>query len=281
MATIAHLSDLHFGRHDSAVVAALEAWLPKRKPDLVVVSGDLTQRARVEQYRQACEFLDRLEGQGLSVLAVPGNHDVPLYDVVRRFTRPLKRYKKFIDEDLCPYWESDQLAVLGLNTARSLTLKDGSISREQLKLIEQRFENAGDRLCVLVTHHPVAATPIAEEGGLITTAKRGPDAIRAAANAGVDLLLAGHFHRSHAAQHVEEAGEHVEKVGRALVVQAGTAASTRLRGGEPQSFNWIEAFPDGIELTVETWDGSGFRPGPETRFTHDNRSWRPVEGEWV
>ena len=281
MATIAHLSDIHFGRHDPAIVAALEEWLPKRKPDLVVVSGDLTQRARTEQYRQACEFLDRLEGQGLSVLAVPGNHDVPLYDVVRRFTRPLKRYKRFISEDLCPYWESDRLAVLGLNTARSLTFKDGSISREQLQLIEQCFQDAGDKLRVLVTHHPLAATPIAEEGGLITTAKRSPDALRAAANAGVDLLLAGHFHRSHAAHHAEEAKEHIEKIGRTLVVQAGTAASTRVRVDEPQSFNWIEAFPDGIELTVQTWNGSSFRPGPEARFAHAKRSWRPVEGEWV
>ena len=276
MATIAHLSDIHFGRHDPAIVAALEEWLPKRKPDLVVVSGDLTQRARTEQYRQACAFLDRLEGQGLSVLAVPGNHDVPLYDVVRRFTRPLKRYKKFISEDLCPYWESEQLAVLGLNTARSLTFKDGSISREQLRLIEQCFEDAREKLRVLVTHHPLAATPMAE-----ATARRRRDALVAAADAGVDLLLAGHFHQSHTARHPEEAGEHVDKVGSALVVQAGTAASTRVRGEEPQSFNWIEAFPDGIELTVETWDGSGFRPGPEARFAHAKRSWRPVEGEWV
>jgi 3',5'-cyclic AMP phosphodiesterase CpdA len=274
MATIAHLSDVHFGRHDPAVVAALEEWLPKRKPDLVVVSGDLTQRARVEQYRQACAFLDGLEAQGLSVLAVPGNHDVPLYDVVRRFTRPMNRYKRFIAEDLCPYWENDALAVLGLNTAHSLTFKDGTISRDQLQLIEQCFDDAAAKLRVLVTHHPLTAT-----------AKRGADALRAAASAGVDLLLAGHLHRSysgasHAAHHVEEASEHIEKAGFALVVQAGTAASTRMRG-EPQSFNWIEAFPDGIELTVQSWDGCGFRPGPEARYAHAHGSWRPVEGEWV
>ena len=102
MSTIAHLSDVHFGRHDPVVVAAVEEFLFQRRPDLVVISGDFTQRARVAQYKLASEFVDRLEDGGLQVLAVPGNHDVPLYDVVRRFARPLHRYKRFIDDDLCP-----------------------------------------------------------------------------------------------------------------------------------------------------------------------------------
>jgi 3',5'-cyclic AMP phosphodiesterase CpdA len=281
MATIAHLSDVHFGRHAPEVVAALATWLPQRKPDLVVVSGDLTQRARVEQYRQACEFLDTLEQQGLAVLAVPGNHDVPLYDIVRRFARPLHRYKKYIADELCPYWENDRLAVLGLNTARSMTFKDGSISREQLEIIRDSFSKPEEKLRVLVTHHPLFGMPV--EGEQTRTARHSQDALRAAGEAGVDLLLAGHFHRSahQLLGHEEEASEHVETMGSTLVVQAGTAASTRVRGGEPQSFNWIEAFPDGIELTVETWHGDGFRPGPPVRFAHKDQSWRVVEGEWV
>src|SRR5688572_9036696 len=133
MASIAHLSDVHFGHHDPAIVAALEAWLIERRPDLVVISGDFTQRARVEQYRMACEFLDRLEQGGLDVLGVPGNHDVPLWDLVHRFTRPLHRYRRFIDDDLCPWFENDELAVLGINTARSLTFKDGRVSHEQME----------------------------------------------------------------------------------------------------------------------------------------------------
>ena len=102
MARIAHLSDVHFGAHDPAVVAGAEAWLAEHRPDLVVISGDFTQRARVEQYREAGAFLDRLEGAGLKTLGVPGNHDVPLYDVVRRFARPLARYRRYIDDDLLP-----------------------------------------------------------------------------------------------------------------------------------------------------------------------------------
>jgi 3',5'-cyclic AMP phosphodiesterase CpdA len=276
VANIAHLSDVHFGRHDPGIVAALEAWLAERRPDLVVISGDLTQRARVEQYREACEFLDRLEQQGLEVLAVPGNHDVPLYDIVRRFVRPLHRYKRFIDDDLCPYWENDELAVLGINTARSLTIKDGSVSREQMKLIRECLgSQEGHKLRILVTHHPLLAMPLGEEGALTKVAKRSIDTLSAAAEAGVDLLLAGHFHRSFS----KSAREVADNVGPALVVQAGTATSTRLRGGELQSFNWIEARPDGVDLQVHAWENGSFRGGPPARFGYDGENWHPINAE--
>ena len=91
MTRIAHLSDIHFGAHDEKIVAAAEAWLQKRRPDLVVISGDLTQRAREAQFRAASAWLNRLRSAGLEVLVIPGNHDVPLYDVVRRFASPLRR----------------------------------------------------------------------------------------------------------------------------------------------------------------------------------------------
>ena len=76
------------------MVAAVEARVEEEKPDLVVISGDFTQRARTEQFQQACQFLERLREAGHDVLAVPGNHDVPLYDVLRRFVSPLTRYRR-------------------------------------------------------------------------------------------------------------------------------------------------------------------------------------------
>lgn len=270
MSTIAHLSDVHFGHHDPQIVAAVEASLSERKPDLVVISGDFTQRARVAQYRLACAFVDRLEKAGLPVLAVPGNHDVPLYDVVRRFARPLHRYQRFIDDDLCPYWENEELAVLGINTARSLTIKDGSVSHEQLQMIRERFNQAGDgRLRILVTHHPLFAMPLGEGEALTKVANRSDDALVAASDAGVDMLLAGHFHRSFS----KTAREMVDNVGPALVVQAGTATSTRLRGGETQSFNWIEADKDGITLQVQAWEDGAFRPSPTVQYAYDGQNW--------
>ena len=271
MARIAHLSDVHFGAHDPVVVAGAEAWLAEHRPDLVVISGDFTQRARVEQYREAGAFLDRLGAAGLKTLGVPGNHDVPLYDVVRRFARPLHRYRRYIDDELCPWFENDRLAVLGINTARSLTIKDGRINRDQMELIRARFADVpDDRTKLLVTHHPLFAMPIVDEG-LSKVVGRHEDAIRAVSDAGVHILLAGHFHRSFSGS----AREMVKTAGPALVIQAGTATSTRLRAGEAQSFNLVHAHRnDEVDLQVVQWDGTVFhRIASHARFTFDGEMW--------
>jgi len=273
MARIAHLSDVHFGAHDPQLVAAAEAWLVENRPDLVAISGDFTQRARVAQYREAGAFLDRLEAAGLETLGVPGNHDVPLYDVIRRFVRPLHRYRRYIDDDLCPWFESERLAVLGINTARSLTFKDGRIDREQMALIRERFRDVPEqRTRVLVTHHPLFAMPIGEEGGLTKVVGRHQDALAAVADAGVHLLLAGHFHRSFSGS----ARAMVKNAGPALVIQAGTATSTRLRAGEAQSFNLLTAHAnDAVDLQVIEWDGAAFAGRDHARFGFDGEQWQP------
>src|SRR4028119_2296902 len=127
------------------VAPAPGAWLQDRQPDLIIISGDFTQRARVEQFKQASAYLNRLRAAGFKVLAVPGNHDVPLYDVMRRFAAPLDRYKRYIDNNLCPWFENDEVAVLGINTARSLTTKHGRINREQMEMIEERFAGVAEQ----------------------------------------------------------------------------------------------------------------------------------------
>src|SRR3546814_2909036 len=276
---MAHLSDVQFGRHDPAVVAALETCLIERRPELVVVSGDFTQRARIDQYEEACAFVDRLEAGGLPVLGVPGNHDVPLYDVVRRFVRPLSRYRRYIDEELCPWFESERLAVLGINTARSLTIKDGRINRDQMRIIRDRFNAVPEaKTRILVTHHPLFAMPIGEEEGLTKRVGRHEDALLAVADAGVHILLAGHFHRSY----VRSARDMVENAGPALVIQAGTATSTRLRADEVQSFNWIHAHRnDAIDLQVFGWDGLTFAGGSHARYNFEGDRWHAAVAEPV
>src|SRR5687767_7475087 len=163
MARLIHLSDLHFGAHDARLVEAVEQRIDEEKPDLVVISGDFTQRARIDQFRDACRFLERLREAGHDVLAVPGNHDVPLYDVLRRFLSPLTRYRRFIDDELCPFHEMPRAAVLGINTARSLTFKDGRISHEQMEFIRGTFAKTDSNIMrVLVTHHPLFALPVGD-----------------------------------------------------------------------------------------------------------------------
>lgn len=272
MTVIAHLSDIHFGAHDPQIVAAAEAWLIERQPDLVIISGDLTQRARTHQFRQAADFIRRIRAGGVEVLAVPGNHDVPLYDVTRRLLSPLGRYKRLISRDPCPWFETDTLAVLGINTARSIAIKGGRIGHEQMRIIEERFRHVPPhKNRILVTHHPLFGMPLGEDGKVSAAVGRNTRAVEFVKRANVDLALAGHFHLPFAGS----ADAMVENFGSLLVVQAGTATSVRLRGGEVQSFNWIELNGrHDLTLQVMRWQGETFHCATAARYLFANGTWR-------
>jgi 3',5'-cyclic AMP phosphodiesterase CpdA len=274
MARIVHLSDLHFGAHDPRLVSAVEARVDEAKADLVVISGDFTQRARTEQFEEACRFLTRLKNAGHEVLAVPGNHDVPLYDVLRRFLSPLTRYRRFIDDELCPFLELGDAAVLGINTARSLTFKDGRINEEQVAHIRTAFAKVRDGIPrILVTHHPLFALPVGDGPELGKAIGEQEMALDAIADAGVDLLLAGHNHRAS----THHASDLITRAGSALVIQAGTATSTRLRD-EEQSFNLIEVALDDVTITIQAWDGNGFASRDAQRYRRVDERWQLEAG---
>jgi predicted phosphodiesterase len=188
---------------------------------------------------------------------------------------PLHRYKRYISNILCPWFENDEVAVLGLNTARSLTVKDGRINHDQITLMHEHFASvAPDKTRILVTHHPLFAMPIGKGGELSEAVGRHEDAVAAACAAGIQIALAGHFHRTYA----EAARKMVERAGAALVIQAGTATSTRLRNDEPQSFNWIHT--DGssrIELQVVVWNGTGFQRGDHIQYVAVDGGWTRQE----
>jgi 3',5'-cyclic AMP phosphodiesterase CpdA len=277
MARLIHLSDLHFGAHDPRLVAAVAERVDEEKPDLVVISGDFTQRARTEQFKEACDFLERLRDAGHDVLAVPGNHDVPLYDVFRRFLSPLTRYKRYIDDTLCPVHELPGVTVLGINTARSLTFSEGRISEDQLKFIRDSFERTDpDALRILVTHHPLFALPVGETGEIKRAAGRSDLALDAAADAGVDMLLAGHHHTAS----THSARDLVTRAGPALVIQAGTATSVRLRD-EQQSFNRVDIDGSTVTLTLQRWEGDRFESGPAQQYELRDGHWRFAGAETV
>ena len=270
MARLIHLSDLHFGAHDQRLVDAVAERIDEEKPDLVVISGDFTQRAKTEQFKEACDFLERLNDAGHDVLAVPGNHDVPLYDVFRRFLSPLTRYKRYIDDTLCPVHELPGVTVVGINTARSLTFSDGRINEEQMKFIRETFSRSDPKaLRVLVTHHPLFALPVGETGDVKRAVGRSELALDAVAESGVDMLLAGHHHTASA----HSARDLVTRAGPALVVQAGTATSIRLRD-ESQSFNRIEIEGDAVTLTLQSWAGSKFESSTAQKYVLEGDHWR-------
>lgn len=268
MAHLIHLSDLHFGAHEDRLVAAVEERVHDEKPDLVVISGDFTQRARTEQFEQACAFLQRLRDAGHEVLGVPGNHDIPLYDVLRRFLSPLTRYRKYIDDTLCPFHQLPTAAVLGINTARSATFKHGKINDEQVEFIRDTFSRVDATIPrILVTHHPIFALPTGD--GVGEPIKNQQDVLEMMSEIGVDLLLAGHNHR---ASH-QDSADFVTKSTGALVIQAGTATSTRVRG-EHQSFNRIVINGENVEVTLIGWDHTEFKDCDPARFTR-------LDGRWV
>ncbi len=277
MPRLIHLSDLHFGAHDDVLVTAVEKRLDEEAPDLVVISGDFTQRARTEQFEQAGAFLMRIRDAGHEVLAVPGNHDVPLYDVLRRFLSPLTRYKRYIDDSLCPFIAIPGAAVLGINTARSLTFKNGHVSHEQMAFIRETFAKTNvNQPRILVTHHPLFALPVGDGPELGHVMEHQELALDAIADAGVDLLLAGHNHRAS----VNDATSLVTGAGKALVIQAGTATSTRTRD-ELQSFNRIEIDGSGVRVTIQRWDGNAFVSGDSKFFERHDEQWEVAEGAKV
>ena len=267
MRRIAHISDVHFGRTECAVVDGLVEIVNELAPDLVVVSGDLTQRARTSEFAEARSFLDRLPKPQI---VVPGNHDVPLYNLYKRFLEPLKNFKKHITDDLEPFHVDEEIAVAGINTARSLTIKDGRISEKQIERLHQRLDPLNDStMKIVVTHHPLDLPDGYDEDEIVGRAK---ELMPKIAECGADIFLSGHLHVSSITNSAHR--YRLESGKSALIIQAGTATSTRGRG-EANSFNMIE-----IErpfLSVKRYEcnisTSGFVLATSEQFTQTERGW--------
>ena len=249
MRTLVHLSDLHFGRVDPRTLAPLLVAVAAAAPDLVIISGDFTQRARAQEFKDAARFLAQLPQPQL---LVPGNHDVPLYDLMRRWLAPLRRYRRYITDDLAPFYGDEEIAVLGINTARALTFKNGRINRAQLALITERFANCDARVAkIVVTHHPFD-TPEQLPGSrpAHSVVGRAHLAITGLLQSRVDIILSGHLHRSH----IGQTDQRYPTEGRsALLIQAGTATSTRQRG-DANSFNIIRIARPEADVAFMVWD---------------------------
>lgn len=247
------------------MVEALLAVLEEQQPALVAISGDLTQRARHRQFAAARAFLEQIRAP---VLVVPGNHDVPLWNVYARFLNPLTRYKRYVSADLTPRFETAGLVALGINTARSATWKNGRVSHGQMRLIREVFGNASaEQLKVLVTHHPFMPPPDDPTQALVG---RGYGALQVAEGAGVDLLLAGHLHVGYTG---DIRSHHLGLRRSMLVVHAGTAISRRLRE-DANAFNLITVEPPRIRVAVQGWSLSQFVERRASVFARDGDGWR-------
>ncbi len=224
MPEILHLSDIHFGPpHRAEASESIAQWVRDAPPDLVVVSGDLTQRAKPEQFAQARQFLDQL---AVPVLAVPGNHDVPQYRVWERWLAPLNAYRNHFDSDLEPIYQDERVVVVGVNSAIRSTIKDGRVTRRQRQKLAERLQSAGDRWKVVVVHHELVPGPDASARKTLSGAAALADVL---AEHRVDLVLSGHLHISYQVW-LRDYYRHLSHD--LPLIHAGTASSTRGRGRE-------------------------------------------------
>lgn len=250
-----HVSDPHFGTEQLPVVEALVRLAQAQRPQLVVLSGDITQRARPAQFAAARAFVDRLSAT--RVIAIPGNHDIPLYNLAARLCWPYAGFTRAFGSELEPVFESAQLLVMGVNTTRWYRHKNGEVSARQAERVAARLGAARrGQLRVVVTHQPIA---VFRESDLHDRLIGHAAATAGWSAAGADLVLGGHIHLPYVVALHKPATPDKPPPGlprRLWAVQAGTAVSSRVRGKVPNSVNIIRwnGEPNGARCRIERWD---------------------------
>jgi 3',5'-cyclic AMP phosphodiesterase CpdA len=252
MKLVIHMSDPHFGQADPVVAEALLEELNALRPALVAISGDLTQRARTAQFMAAREWLDRLASP---YLVVPGNHDIPLFDMFRRFGAPRERYMHYISSDLAPSFVDDELAVVGLDTTKTFTVKHGKLTREQAERVAALLAPHTSHWRILVAHHPFEHASGVDE------------ALPLLESAGIDLVLTGHLHKTQFGEDLAHRNERHTMI----AVHAGTSMSTRLRG-EPNGYNQLHIEGDRVRIVHREWRDLRFVDAAEKLYRRTERS---------
>jgi len=244
MSVLLQLSDSHFGTEQAPVVEALAALAQQQQPDLLVLSGDITQRATHSQFAAARAFTDRL---GAPLLAIPGNHDIPLFDLDQRLFHPYARYREAFGNVLEPTHASRELLVQCVNTTRWYRHKGGTVSSAQIERVASRLRAAQpNQLRVVVVHHPIAVLRATEQHNLL---HGHAEAQQSWAAAGCDMVLGGHIHLPYV---MKLAG-----LARPMwAVQAGTSVSRRVRAGAANSVNVLRWGGDTAPgyCIIEQWD---------------------------
>ena len=272
MRRIAHLSDLHFGTEASGLLTELGSSLMRFAPHLVIVTGDLTQRARSSQFRRARRFLDDLP---FARLVVPGNHDIePMYRPLQRALAPYARYKRFITPELSPVWHDDGLLVLGLSSVQPWRWKEGTISVQQLHQIRETARLYPSALRILAAHHPVVQAATTRP----TRRLRRHDELFAVLKAAdIGVCLSGHLHQSFSGLAINP----LEQPRSVLAIHASTATSTRLRG-YANAYNQLTIDGSMLQVDATAWNGRAFEQLSRARYERRDGIWHArarAEGE--
>lgn len=267
MTRIVHISDLHFGRSRPVLCDRLLARINPSSTDLVVVSGDLTQRATSRQYHQASRFLKQLT---VPVLVIPGNHDLSIHRLIQRFTTPWKKWRQFITDDLEPVIESDDFIVIGLNTVRilghRLNWTRGRINDLQLNRLEHRLRQTADhKIRIITAHHPFWLPPSESGRQLVGSGKKAFEKLK---SLDVDMILGGHTHLGY-----------IRLKQGLMICHSGTTLSSRTKHSQANSYNYITGDRHTILVQKMEWQGHDFKPVEARAFKKNRRDWNRVDSQ--
>jgi 3',5'-cyclic AMP phosphodiesterase CpdA len=262
--TILHISDVHFGPpHLPRVAAGVLALVAERRPDVVILSGDLTQRAKPAQFAAARRFVDAIP---VPTLVVPGNHDVPMYRVWERIFAPFRAYREHFSPELEPVYRDPELLIVGINTAFNWTIKEGRIGLSRLLAVGEIFEKTPESVFkVVVAHHHLIPPP---NFGTQRVLGNAYEAIDLFSQVGVDLILSGHLHQAYIGN-----SEEFYPKGRppVVILHSGTTTSNRGRAGEREknTCNWIALDDRSLVVSHLRWHHD------LDRFAEHSRHWYP------
>lgn len=245
MSIILHASDMHFGKSDPAVVELFYREIERQRPDLVVLSGDFTQTGSEREFRLARDFIERITAP---VFVVPGNHDIPRWNMAQRLFDPMKRYRNFIAPMQDVVHEDKDCFMVGINTARPVlphwNWANGMVSQDQLQFVHNQFRHAdNEKVRIFVCHHPLVNI----EGAPIDTIVWGStDLLHVLEDQQVDIVLTGHIHHASILPADEMRGP--------VMVGAGSATSSRLRA-QSNGYNILRISHDKVEVELVHWNG--------------------------
>jgi 3',5'-cyclic AMP phosphodiesterase CpdA len=280
MFTILHISDLHFGppyvpHVGEAVLRAAE----ELNPDVIVASGDFTQRAKVNEYADARAFLNTLPPR--PIVVTPGNHDVPLYRVFERIFAPHRNYKQYISPELNSVHRFERAVIVSIDSTAPLrAVTNGRIDDWQLDYCAREFENTPEGVSrIVVAHHHFAPAPDYEGGQVMPHAKRAIDRF---ADLRVEMVLGGHLHRAYIGNSLDVYPGEDREHG-IIIVQSGTSTSRRGRAREREknSLNIIRIADERIRITHYMYfdELSGFAPISRHLFPRSGRRFLGHLGE--
>lgn len=253
---IIHLSDLHFGTESGSIVQDIIESIKALAPNLIIISGDFTQIASKQEFEQAQNFISELPAQ---VFCIPGNHDIPRYNLFERLFNPYNKYKKFINKNLSPVFITNDFVLAGMNTARRVLAHwnwaNGAISKKQLDMLEDAFAQVERKYRICVMHHPVHKPAKSPLKVFVFGASR---ALKKIKDLQVDIVLTGHVHYAS-----------LTVIHKTVFVSASTAISSRLRAQE-NGFNVIDLSSQFFEITHHSYNEKKFRSGKNITFQRNN-----------